>query len=292
MAVNWRANVTATANGSTPPTLTQGNLTVPVGITNGAIIAFLFVSSSGAFTQIGVTCNGQAMTLINRYTITANQDYLEMWGFLQSHAGWATGAQSIVWTVNSWGVQAGNVILEAACFDGVNQTSIPAAFTNAATNTGALAANSVSVTTAAGNAVAAMFIGDPANANYTVAGGGTPGQNIVMADDALLGTGCEYQLISSGTSQNMTWTASTTGTWYGQGVNIAAVPTASTVFSDSGGRYEASLITRSGNERQRTVWWSRSWQTARSLSRPTARERLLIPASLRAPMGPSSNASV
>ncbi len=229
MAVNWRASVSAAGEGgdATNPTV-QNSLTVPGGITNGAILAFFWISANGAITPpSAMTCNSQNMTQISRYTILANQEYLEMWGFLQSSAGWATGAQALSWNAN-YNLNAGSTYLQAACFDGVNQTSVAAAFTNAVTNTGSTAANSVSVTTAAGNAVAAMFAGLPANANYTVIGGGTPGQSIIIADDAIYGSGCEYQLINSGTSQNMTWTASTTGTWYGLGANIVAAPTLGT----------------------------------------------------------------
>jgi hypothetical protein len=222
MAVSWRASGTSGDNAGAGTSITNTSLTVPTGITNGVVVAFVSLDATGAITNAAPTCNGHAMSLVADYQVTANTIFLQIYAFLQSQAGWATGVQTVFYNPSNWNAQGGSTYLDVACFDGVNQTNATTAFTNANTKTAATQANDVLITTAANNAVVALFAGIPANQSYAVVNGGTSGQSIISASDPQFGHGCEYQLITSGTSFDMTWTASAAATWYGLGVNIVA----------------------------------------------------------------------
>lgn len=204
MAITVNATGTEGTQGSSA-SYNYTNITVAAGSNTALVFQITFTAN-----VTGITCTwdsggtNQSMTVLNSQKEDTWSNYVYVFGLLAPTTGNKTLAVS--WTTNS------SITACAAAFDGVLQTSIAAAFTNAANNSANSANPSLSITTASGDATFAGIV-----CSNSISG---------VTTTQLYRNGSAHQAasyaLSSGSSDAHTWTMSSSN-WGMAGIRLNQV---------------------------------------------------------------------
>src|ERR1700731_2128227 len=246
MTVAFDAQGTSFTDGGSSP-VSFAKLTVGSGSNRALIVQIVTLGSiAGVTVTWGFGGTAQACTLIGAPTDSSSTARALLYGLVAPTSGAKT--LRVAWT------GAVPIVVDAVSYSGVDQTGGTTSFANFNSATGTSTSASVTVTSATGDAVVAC-------GGKAVSGGTDTGNNTVVFTDtdvATFGACAGWGNRAAGAATvAMTTTLSGSAAWVQIGCDVvAAASGASAVFSDSGGSCDLSLLARSGNERQRTVWWS------------------------------------
>lgn len=207
------------------------NLTVGAGLTNSVLLVKILAQDAASPTSVVWDQGGtnQACTLISKLAGTnLNAGFSQyLYGRIAPTAGNKT-------LRTTWASAPGAFAVQAESWQGANQTSVAAAFTNVATgegNFGSPANPTVTVTSAAGNGVSAFFFNQDQIDGTAINFSAVNNTSIFIDNAWYLGLGSSASNRASGAaSVAMSGTITGGGAgqqgWLAQGVNIVAAAAA------------------------------------------------------------------
>lgn len=191
-------------------------LTVGAGA-NRALLVLIAWSTAAAPTGVSITWDGQPLTLISGTSVAnGTAGNVALYGLIAPNSGTKTLAGS--WT------GAREFYVSGIAYTGVNQTSVAVAFPHGTTGSSNTATSTVTVTSAVGNAVAAVHT---SNGSFSAVNN----TQVFLDNVSASISGAGNRAAGAAT---VTLTGTQTGNWASAGVDILAGGAAAVVASGNG----------------------------------------------------------
>ena|SRR6185295_14053748 len=183
-------------------------LTVGAGANRALVVTT--IESANVSASLTVTWNGVPLTLVSSTSVDdgTNSAFMRIWALINPAAGNFTLAGS--WTGSA------SFVVGAVSYTGVDQTSVAVAFPHGATASGTSATAGVTISSASGNAVVALFASAPAGPFLS-----TSGTNIYIDSVSLVPYVAASRDIGAA-SVSMTAPLTGSGTWVAAGCDVLA----------------------------------------------------------------------
>jgi hypothetical protein len=214
MAVTIDAIGVALTTGSVTSASYTG-ITVGLGPSRGLVI---FLSTNTAITSVSVTWdNGGTNQAMTQVVTASNAGAENVWVFVLRSPTSGNKTALVSWTT------AAVVSIEAISFTQVLQTTVLTAFPNGNNNSGTSASATLAITSAAGNMP--VMIANTANSVTLSA----PTQSPIYTSNATVIAGAQFA--NGVATTNFAWTLSGSVGWVTAGVDVAAAPPPTQIFS-------------------------------------------------------------